>query len=102
MIQFAVSVAVAKINSTVEGGYNSATFAALWAMFLVIIFAYIGAKVSLKGSSTRLQVGFLIGAASMLSQLFFLLMCYFFVLGNEAKILNYSKKKIIYLFSLLV
>lgn len=91
MIQFAISVAVAQINSTAVGGYRSATFAAIWAMFLVIIFAYIGAKVSLKGSSTRLQVGFLIGAASMLSELFFLLMCYFFVLGNEAKTLGYSK-----------
>lgn len=53
-------------------------------MFLVLIFLGLGAHVVFVGNASPVQVGFLVGCAAMLCQLFFVLMCMFFVLGTEA------------------
>ena len=71
---------------------DSINFAAIWAMFLAIIFLYVGGQVVFKGQNSPLQVGFLIGVAAMLCQLFFLLMCVFFVFGAEARKKGYGMK----------
>lgn len=84
VIQIIVSIAVAAKNSKSIGGYKSATFAAIWAMFLVIIFAILGGHIVFVGNANPVQVGFLIGVAAMLAQLFFVLMCIYFTLGSEA------------------
>ena len=43
------------------------------------------------GVSSELGVGFMIGVAAMMTQLFFVLMCIFFVLSTEAKTAGYGK-----------
>ena len=73
------------------GGYKSATFAAIWAMFLVIIQTVLGAQIVFYGRATALQVGFLIGVSAMLCQLFFVLMVIFLVLSTEATTSNYGE-----------
>lgn len=83
-----VSCAVAASNSKTAGGYKSASFAAIWSMFLVIAFTALGAKIVFGGRSSELLIGFLIGVAAMLSQLCFVLMVIFFVFGVNAKTSN--------------
>lgn len=73
------------------GGYPSATFAAIWSMFLCMLFTLHGAQIVFGGVSSELGVGFMIGVASMMTQLFFVLMCVFFVLSTEAKKGGYGK-----------
>jgi uncharacterized membrane protein len=85
VVQVIVSCAVAASNSKTDGGYKSASFAAIWSMFLVIGFTSLGAKVVFGGRSSELLVGFLIGCAAMLSQLCFVLMVIFFVFGANAQ-----------------
>lgn len=80
-----VSIAVAASNSQTTGGYKSASFAAIWSMFLVIAFTALGGKIVFGGKSSELLVGFLIGVAAMLAQLCFVLMVIFFIFGSDAK-----------------
>jgi glucan phosphoethanolaminetransferase (alkaline phosphatase superfamily) len=91
LVQVIVSIAVAAKNSTAGGGYKSLSFAAIWSMFLVIIFVGLGAQIVFRGQATALQVGFLIGVSAMLCQLFFVLMVIFFIVSTEATTSNYSK-----------
>ena len=72
------------------GGYKSASFAAIWTMFLVIIFVYQSAQLVFRNQASKVQVGFLIGSGAMLSELMFVLMCVFFVLGTEANTNGYG------------
>lgn len=81
-------------NSKSVGGYKSATFAAIWAMLLVILFAYQGALVVFYGRASAVVVGCVIGASAMMCQLFFVLMVVFFVLGKEATDMNFGEKEI--------
>ena len=60
-------------------------------MFLVIIFLTLGGQIVFRANATKLQVGFMIGAAAMLCELFFVLMVCFFVLGTEATQYGQSK-----------
>jgi len=83
IVQVIVSIAVAATNSK-TGGYKSASFAAIWSMFLVIGFTTVGGQIVFGGKSTELLVGFMIGVAFMLCELFFVLMVAFFILGAEA------------------
>mmetsp|Transcript_12800 Transcript_12800/g.11612 ORF Transcript_12800/g.11612 Transcript_12800/m.11612 type:complete len:202 (+) Transcript_12800:95-700(+) len=84
VVQIIVSIAVAASNSSSEGGYKSMSFAAIWAMFLVIAFGLLGARIVFGGKAPELLIGFLIGVASMLAQLFFVLAVIFFGIGTEA------------------
>jgi hypothetical protein len=86
VIQVIVSIVVANANSnTTQGGLKSCAFAAIWSMFLVIIFTYLGGRMVLSANkSSELFVGFMIGIAGMLTELFFILMVIFFILGEEA------------------
>jgi hypothetical protein len=61
-------------------------------MFLVIIVLVQGGQVVFRHNASRIQMGFLIGSAAMLSELFFLLMCFFFVLGAEANTNGYGNQ----------
>lgn len=60
-------------------------------MFLVIGFTIIGGQIVFGGKSSELMVGFMIGVAFMLAELFFVLMVAFFILGAEATHNGYSK-----------
>ena len=90
VIQVIVSIVVANANSdTSQGGRKSCAFAAIWSMFLVIFFTYLGGRMVLSSSkSSELFVGFMIGIAGMLTELFFILMVIFFILGEEAGTLS--------------
>mmetsp|Transcript_35537 Transcript_35537/g.33708 ORF Transcript_35537/g.33708 Transcript_35537/m.33708 type:complete len:183 (+) Transcript_35537:100-648(+) len=89
LIQCIVSIIVA-VYQKGEGGYPSATFAAIWSMFLCILFTIHGAQIVFGGVSSELGVGFMIGVAAMMTQLFFVLMCVFFVLATEAQTAGYA------------
>lgn len=89
-MQVIVSIVVAAANTGADG-YKSATFAAIWSMFLVIFFTALGAKIVFGGKSSALMVGFMMGVAAMLTELFFVLMVIFFVLGQNADTNNFSK-----------
>jgi hypothetical protein len=91
VVQVIVSIAVAAANSKAKGGYKSASFAAIWSMFLVILFTAVGGQIVFGGKSSELLVGFMIGVAFMLAELFFVLMVAFFILGSEATHNAYSK-----------
>ena len=93
IIQVIVSIAVAAMNSKSHGGYKSATFTSIWAMLLALIFCGVGGQIVFKGNSSPLLVGFMIGVAAMLCQLFFVLMCVFFVLGTEATHNGYGETR---------
>jgi len=85
IVQIIVSIACAAANEKKGShGHHSATFAALWSMFLVILFVFLGYKIIRGGKSHPLLVGFMIGVALMLAQLCFVLMCMFFTFGTEA------------------
>jgi len=84
VVQVIVSIAVAAANDTYDFGYKSAAFAAIWSMFLVVGFTGLGATIVFGGKATELLVGFLIGVAAMLAELFFVLMVMFFILGTNA------------------
>ena len=91
VVQIIVSIACAAANEKKgSNGHHSASFAALWSMFLVILFVFIGYKIVKGGKSHPLLVGFMIGVAFMLSQLCFVLMCMFFTLGTEASTNGWS------------
>jgi len=84
VVQVIVSIAVAAANNTDVGGYKSATFAAIWSMFLVIFSTAVGGQIVFAGKSSELLVGFMIGFSAMLTELFFVLMVLFFILSSEA------------------
>jgi len=84
LVQFIVSVIVANANSVDLGGYRSIAFSAIWALLLVLIFAYLGGIIVFRGKTSELMVGFLIGVAATLSELFFVLAVIFFGIGVEA------------------
>ena len=91
LIQIIVSIAVAAQNDPTkkEGGLASASFAAIWSMFMVIAFTIHGAQIVFGAQSTEIGVGYMIGVAAMMVQLFFVLMCIFFVLATEANKMGY-------------
>jgi preprotein translocase subunit SecG len=60
-------------------------------MFLVVGFTGLGATIVFGGKATELLVGFLIGVAAMLAELFFVLMVMFFIIGTNAANSNQSK-----------
>jgi hypothetical protein len=92
VVQVIVSIAVAAANTkAMLGGHNSATFAAIWSMFLAIGFAVLGARIVFTGRSSELLVGFMIGVATMMTELFFVLMVFFFALGEQATTGNYCE-----------
>lgn len=92
MVQVIVSIAVAAANNvTSSGGLRSAGFAAIWSMLLVLVFTYLGGRIVLTANkSSELSIGFMIGIAAMLTELFFVLMIVFFILGEEAASNNRS------------
>lgn len=92
VVQVIVSIAVAAANDTYDFGYKSAAFAAIWSMFLVVGFTGLGATIVFGGKATELLVGFLIGVAAMLAELFFVLMVMFFIIGTNAANSNQSKR----------
>lgn len=53
-------------------------------MFLSILFGILGWRITRGTKSTALTVGFMIGAAAMMTQLFFMLAVIFFAIGTEA------------------
>lgn len=83
-VQVIVSIIVAAKNSKYDYGYKSLVFTAVWAMFLVILFAAIAGKVVFEGKAAPLLVGFLVGIAFMLCQLFFMIAVLFLGVGDEA------------------
>jgi hypothetical protein len=104
IVQVIVSIAVAALNGKSAGGYKSAGFAAIWSMFLVIGFTIVGGQIVLgSGKSTELLVGFMIGVAFMLAELFFVLMVAFFILGAEASHNQYCElTSVSFLFRLII
>ncbi len=91
MIQFIVSIAAAAQNEQNTGGYHSASFAAIWFMFIIIGFAIFAQRiVHNNNKNDAIWVGFLIGSAGMLSQLCLMLAAVFFTLGEAATTLGYK------------
>ena len=91
MIQFIVSIAAAAANEQNNGGYSSATFAAIWSMFMIVGFAIFAQRlVHNNNKNDAMWVGFLIGSAGMLSQLCLMLAAVFFTLGEAATTLGYK------------
>ena len=88
VVQLIVASAVAAANANTANGYKSASFAAVWGLFLVLLFQYMSAYVIFYKKSTALFVGFVIGTGFMTSELFFMLMCVFFLIGTEAETIN--------------
>lgn len=84
LIQVIVSLVVASKNSSDIGGYKSAAFIAIWCMFLVICFTYNGYKIVKTNKNSSFTVGFVIGIACMLCQLFFMVGVLYIGLGLEA------------------
>lgn len=69
-----------------KSGLKSASFAAIWSMFLVIIGAYLGYRIAMHpGKNSPMVVGMLIGYSATLVQLFFFLSVTFFSFGTWAK-----------------
>lgn len=95
-MQVIVSIAVAAANDQYAFGYKSAGFAAIWSMFLVIGFTGLGASIVFGGKASELLVGFLIGVAAMLAELFFVLMVIFFVIGTNAANSGQSMLSVLY------
>lgn len=60
-------------------------------MFLVLIFAFLGGLIVFRGRAPEIQIGFIIGVSSMLTELFFVLAVITLGLGTEAANHNYSK-----------
>lgn len=98
IVQVIVSISVCSANVKAdEGGHKSVSFAALWSMFMAIIFTGLAAYVVLgTGRSSPLMVGFLLGVSTMMSELFFVLMAFFFTLGQIATTNHYSKFHVIH------
>ena len=88
VIQLIVASAAAAANATTVNGYKSASFAAVWGLFLVLIFQYMTAHIIFRQKSSALFVGFVIGTGFMTSELMFMLMCVFFLIGTEAETIN--------------
>lgn len=53
-------------------------------MFLVITFVALGGTIVFGAKASELLIGFQIGVAAMLTELFFVLMVIFFILGHNA------------------
>jgi len=84
-VQVILSCIVAAKNSEGSKGYKSASFAAIWGMFVVIAFEAVAWGIVFHTKSSELLVGFMIGTAFMLAELFFVLMMVFFIIGTEAE-----------------
>jgi hypothetical protein len=98
-VQIIVSIIVAAYEGSTDRGkrgYKSLGFAAIWSMFLVIAFTYLGYQIAFTSKSTELLVGFMIGVAAMLTELFFVLMCIFFIIGSEGSSSNQSNTLLFY------
>ncbi len=79
-----VSIVAAAANSNAKGGYKSASFAAIWFMFMVLGFTFLSGRVVFGNKKSELMVGFMIGFSFMLSELSFVLAVAFYILGSEA------------------
>jgi len=88
VVQLIVASAAAAANAQTANGYKSASFAAVWTLFLVLLFQVMSAYIVFKQKSSALFVGFVIGTGLMTSELFFMLMCVFFLIGTEAQTIN--------------
>ena len=86
---------MAHTNNTDPNGLAGASFAAVWEAFLVIFFLASGYQVVYAPQSSALMVGFVLGLASMMAQLFFMLTVYFLALGVQATTLGYGKNGLI-------
>ena len=89
-IQCLVAIICAAFNSQTTNGYKSASFAALWDMFLLMGFVRAAYSIVFQNKSSELVVGCMMGMAYMLAQLFFVLMVVFFIFGMEAEVNNKS------------
>lgn len=87
-IQCLVAIICAAFNSQTPNGYKSASFAAIWDMFILIGFVRAAYSIVFHNKSSELVVGCMMGMAYMLSQLFFVLMVVFFIFGGEADVNN--------------
>ena len=93
-IQCLVAIITAAFNSQSEKGYKSASFAAIWDMFLLMGFVRAAFSIVFQNKSSELVVGCMMGMAYMLAQLFFVLMVVFFIFGGEADINNPGKANV--------
>lgn len=92
LAQVIVSIIVAQANDVDHGGRKSMAFAATWSMLVAILFVITGSKVIFAGDrSAAFLVGFLIGAAGMMAELFFVLMVLFYTSGEEATSAGYGE-----------
>ena len=83
-----MAIIVAAFNSQTPNGYKSASFAAIWNMFIVIGFCRASYSILFHSKASELMVGALLGISIMLAQLFFVLMVVFFIFGSEADVNN--------------
>lgn len=90
--QLITSIIVAIANSKEKAGLASASFAAIWSMLLTVIFTVMSGRIVFGDSQqSEMVVGFMIGTAFMLGELFFVLTCVFYILGEDATANEYSK-----------
>lgn len=84
--QVTASLYVAISNYYDEHGHNSVIFAALWSGAVLVAFNMILIEVLpiFARPMSEFVVGCLIGGFGMISELFFVLMVMFFILGMEA------------------
>jgi hypothetical protein len=66
-----------------NNGHKSSGFVAIWSGFLIVGFGVLGSRIIFSQKSTNLMVGFLLGYGAMLSQLFFALSIYYFLIANS-------------------
>ena len=83
-----VAIICAAFNSQTANGYKSASFAALWNMFIIWGFCRASYSIVFHTKSSELMVGAMMGMSIMLAQLFFVLMVVFFIFGGEADVNN--------------
>ena len=87
-IQCLVAIICAAFNSQTPNGYKSASFAAIWNMFIIMGFCRVSYSVVFHSKSSEILVGAMMGISIMLAQLFFVLMVVFFIFGSEADVNN--------------
>jgi hypothetical protein len=92
LAQVIVSIIAAQDNSKPksEGGYHSATFAAVWSQWMVIAHTYYSGVIAFGVKRTELTIGFMVGFSVMFSELLFVLAVAFLILGDEAKNKGYG------------
>jgi len=76
-----VSCFVASQNNDPEG-HEASGFVALWTMFLVVGYSFMGSRIIYTGKSSNAKIGFMVGAGGMLSELFLMSTFYFFLVAS--------------------